>query len=195
MPLPSIGDRPTNIDGLHLENLFDFKLLKSGHCERECPFAIMPVHVTPSCITAHRLMNMPSHPYNAPHPLLCHAAGPKCDPKKGSKKRRAPVNGANESEAGGLPKVARVQGEAEAAATAPSTADTPTVDADSIMAAASANKACYDKRGRSALKEVLDALGIDYAKNANKAALLAKIKGSDCYTKALVASGAYVLST
>ena len=129
-------------------------------------------------------------PYNAPHPLLCHAAGPKCDPKKDPKKRRAPGDGANESEAGGLPKVARVQDGAEAAETAASTAATPTVDEEKMMAAVSANPGCHDKATNNELKEVLDALGIAYTKNAKKADLIAKIKASDCCTKALAASTA-----
>ena len=50
--------------------------------------------------------------------------------------------------------------EAEAAATAASTAATPTVDADRMMASMLANAGCYDKAPRNELKEVLDALSI-----------------------------------
>ena len=58
------------------------------------------------------------------------------------------------------------------------------------MAAVSANPGCHDKAPNNALKEVLDALGITYTKSANKADLIAKIKASDHYTKAVAASTA-----
>lgn len=70
-------------------------------------------------------------PCNAPRPVLCHAAGPKCDPKKDLKKRQVLGDGADD--ASRLPKAARVQDGAGAAATMAVTPDDVGLDKPAEM--------------------------------------------------------------